>query len=142
MDSQWEIYPIKAVVSQYRPINGQIHWCAFLPIQITKAELDDFKIGLGIPNCVLEAHPLVEPIPRLLHEITMNGVKAPYNKLTLRLSIMPSRKGKHYSIFNQIVTQNSRETVKGKMSVGQFRKWALIFSRRKLSLVWLVDVQR
>ena len=86
---------------------------------------------------MLEAHPLVEPIPRLLHEITMNGVKAPYNKLTLRLSVMPSRKGKHYSIFNQIVTQYSRETVKGKMSVGQFRKGAL-FSRRKLSLVWHV----
>ena len=73
-----------------------------LPIQVTKAELDDFKTGLGIPNCVLEAHPLVEPIPRLLHEITLNGVKPPYNKLTLRLAVMPSRKGKH--IYNQVMT--------------------------------------
>ena len=73
-----------------------------LPIQVTKAELDDFKTGLGIPNCVLEAHPLVEPIPRLLHEITLNGVKQPYNKLTLRLPVMPSRKGKY--IYNQVMT--------------------------------------
>ena len=64
-----------------------------LPIQVTKAELDDFKTGLRIPNCMLEAHPLVEPIPRLLHEITLNGVKPPYNELTLRLSHRPSRKG-------------------------------------------------
>ena len=61
---------------------------------MTKAELDDFKTGQGIPNCVLEAHPLVEPFPRLLHEITLGGVKPPYNELTLRLSHTPSRKSK------------------------------------------------
>ena len=72
-----------------------------LPIKVTKAELDDFKTGLRIPNCVLEVHPLIEPIPRLLHEITMKGVKPPYNKLTLTLSVMPSRKGK-YNISNRV----------------------------------------
>jgi hypothetical protein len=70
-------------------------------IQVTEAELDDFKTGLEIPNCVLEAHPLVKPIPRLLHEITMNGVKPPYNELTLRLPLTHPRKGKF--IASQVV---------------------------------------
>ena len=63
---------------------------------MTKAELDDFKLGRGIPNCVLEARPLCEDFPQLLHEITLSGVKSPYNELTLRLSdtSMPSRRGK------------------------------------------------
>ena len=61
---------------------------------MTKAELDDFKTGRGVPNCVLEAHPLVESFPRLLYELTMRGVKPPYNELTLRLSHTPLRKGK------------------------------------------------
>jgi hypothetical protein len=64
-------------------------------IQVTEAELDDFKTGLEIPNCVLEAHPLVKPIPRLLYEITLNGVKPPYNKVTLRLPYPPSRISKY-----------------------------------------------
>jgi hypothetical protein len=84
-------------------INGQIFdvlcslCCNY--IQVTKAELDDFKIGKGIPNCVLEARPLVEPIPRLLCEITLNGVKPPYNELTLRLPVTPSRKGKFQVVY-------------------------------------------
>ena len=95
-----------------------------LPIQVTKAELDDFKTGLGIPNCVLEAHPLVEPVPRLLHEITMNGVKPPYDKLTLRLPIMPSTKGTYkinvHCVYNQVVTIVMGKVSKEKMSVGQY----------------------
>ena len=51
---------------------------------MTKAELDDFKTGKGIPNCVLEARALVGDSPRLLHEITVNGIKSPHNILTLR----------------------------------------------------------
>jgi hypothetical protein len=80
-------------------------------IQVTEAELDDFKAGLEIPNCVLEAHPLVKPIPRLLHEITLNGVKPPYNELTLRLPLTTSRKGKFivkYIIVYHIVAGNCR----------------------------------
>ena len=62
---------------------------------MTKAELDDFKLGRGIPNCVLEARPIGGDCPELLHEITLNGVKPPYNEITLRLSnCMPSRTGK------------------------------------------------
>ena len=62
-------------------------------IQVTKAEIDDLKLGRAIPSCVLEARPLVEPVPRLLHEITLIGVKSPYNKLTLRLSHSYLRRG-------------------------------------------------
>ena len=50
---------------------------------MTKAELDDFKIGKGIPNCVLEARPLCDDFPELSHEITFNGIKPPHHKLTL-----------------------------------------------------------
>jgi hypothetical protein len=97
MDGQWEIYPIKPVVRQHNSVpfmNNQILMCcALFTVQVTKAELDDFKTGRGIPNCVLEVRPLVKPIPRLLHEITLNGVKPPYNELILRLSHTPSGKG-------------------------------------------------
>ena len=51
---------------------------------MTKKELDDFRTGKGIPNCVLEARALVEDSPRLLHQITVNGIKSPHNILTLR----------------------------------------------------------
>ena len=50
---------------------------------MTKAELDDFKIGKGIPNCVLEARPLCEDFSELSHKITLNGIKPPHHKLTL-----------------------------------------------------------
>ena len=69
-------------------------YCSHHCLKVTKAELDDFKTGRGVPNCVLEAHPLVEQFPRLLHEIILSGVKSPYNKLTIRLSHTPSRNGK------------------------------------------------
>ena len=61
------------------------------PFQVTKAELNVFKIGRGIPNCVLEARPLCEQFPQLLLNIPLSGIKPPYNELTL--SYMPSRKG-------------------------------------------------
>ena len=64
-------------------------------LQLTKAELNDFKLGRAIPNCVLEARPLHEECDQLLHEITLTGIKSPYNELTLRLyDSMPSRQGK------------------------------------------------
>ena len=62
---------------------------------MTKAELDEFKIGVGIPYCEIEARPLgpCKDYPR----ITLSGVKPPYNELTLRL---PSRRGKfNYQIY-------------------------------------------
>ena len=66
---------------------------------MTKAELNDFKVGRAIPNCVLEACPLREDSNQLLHEITLTGIKSPYNKLTLRLYDnvplnVPPRRGK------------------------------------------------
>ena len=88
MDNQWEIQPAKSTVSPKLII------CLILdahPFQVTKAELDVFKIGRGIPNCVLEARPLCEQFPQLLLDITLSGIKPPYNELTL--SYMPSRKG-------------------------------------------------
>ena len=57
---------------------------------MTKAELDVFKLGRGIPNCVLEARPLCEPFPQLLHEITLSGIKPPHHELIL--SYMPSKR--------------------------------------------------
>jgi hypothetical protein len=61
---------------------------------LTKAELDDFELGRAIPNCVLEARPLCEEFPELLHEITLIGVKSPYNEVTLRLyDSVPPRRG-------------------------------------------------
>ena len=55
---------------------------------MTKAELDDFKAGRGIPACVLEARPLCENFPQLLYKITLKGIKPPHDKLVL--SYMPS----------------------------------------------------
>ena len=59
---------------------------------MTKAELDDFKTGRGIPNCVIEARPLCENFPQFLHEITLNGIKPPHHELVL--SYMPSKVNK------------------------------------------------
>ena len=36
---------------------------------MTKAELEDFKTGKEVPNCILEARPLCEDFPQLLHQI-------------------------------------------------------------------------
>ena len=55
---------------------------------MTRKELDDFKLGKGIPNCVLKARHLCEGFPDLLHQITLNGIKPPHNELVL--SYMPS----------------------------------------------------
>ena len=69
---------------------------------MTKAELDDFKLGRGIPNCVLDARPLSGDFPELLYGITLSGVKPPYNELTLRLcDSMPSRRGKFHGLRKQ-----------------------------------------
>jgi hypothetical protein len=64
--------------------------------QLTKVELDDFQLGRGIPNCVLEARPICEEASvELLHKITLIGIKPPYNELTLRLYVStPPRRGK------------------------------------------------
>ena len=56
---------------------------------MTKAELDDFKPGRGLPSCVLEARPLCENFPHLLHQVILNGVKPPHHEVIL--SYMPSR---------------------------------------------------
>ena len=61
---------------------------------MTKAELDDFKPGRGLPSCVLEVRPLCENFPQLLHRVILNGIKSPHHKVIL--SYMPSR-GKRYS---------------------------------------------
>ena len=61
---------------------------------MTKAELDDFKLGRRIPNCVIEARPLCDNFPQFLHEIILNGIKPPHHELVL--SYMPSRRGKIY----------------------------------------------
>ena len=61
---------------------------------MTKAELDDFKPGRGLPSCVLEARPLSEDFPQLLHQVILNGIKSPHHKIIL--SYMPSR-GKTYN---------------------------------------------
>ena len=46
---------------------------------------------------MLEARPIAEDCHELLHEITLNGVKPPYNEITLRLSdSMPIRRGKFH----------------------------------------------
>ena len=56
---------------------------------MTKAALDDFKPGRGIPNCVLKARPLCEDFPELLHEVILSGIKPPQHKVIL--SYMPSK---------------------------------------------------
>ena len=67
---------------------------------MTKAELDIFKMGTGVPNCVLEARPLCEQFPQLLIDITLSGIKPPYDQLTL--SYMPTRKGEDYRSYAQV----------------------------------------
>ena len=64
-------------------------------MQVTIAELNDFKIGKGIPNCVLEARPLCDDFPELSHEITFSGIKPPHHKLTL-FYIPPTIRGNNY----------------------------------------------
>ena len=61
---------------------------------MTKAELNNFKPGRGLPSCVLEARPLCENFPQLLHQVILNGIKPPQHEIIL--SYMPSR-GKRYS---------------------------------------------
>ena len=50
---------------------------------MTKAELNDFKPGRGIPSCVLEARPLCEDFPQLVHQIILKGIKPPHHKVIL-----------------------------------------------------------
>ena len=59
---------------------------------MTKTELDDYKMGKGIPNCELEARPLSKNFPELLHQITLKGIKPPHHELIL--SYVPPVKGK------------------------------------------------
>ena len=66
-------------------------------MQVTKAELDDFKPGRGLPNCVLKARLLCEDFPELLHQVILNGIKPPHHRVIL--SYMPSR-GKGFSQCN------------------------------------------
>ena len=57
-------------------------------LKVTKAALDDFRPGRGLPCCVLEARPLCEDFPQLLYQIILNGIKPPHHKVIL--SYMPS----------------------------------------------------
>ena len=57
-------------------------------LQVTKVELDDYKLGLEIPACMLQARPLRENVPQLLYMITLKGIKPPHDELVL--SYMPS----------------------------------------------------
>ena len=69
---------------------------------MTKAELDNFKPGRGLPNCVLEARPLRKDFPQLLHQITLNGIKPPHHKVVL--SYLPSKtNGNLYHLYNDIM---------------------------------------
>ena len=60
---------------------------------MTKAELDDFKPGRGLPNCVLEARPLCEDFPQLLHQIILNGIKPPHHKVILSYMPLTAHRG-------------------------------------------------
>ena len=92
MDGQWEIQPAKSTVSpKHNMLNPNCLIPDAHPFQVSKAELGVFKIGRGIPNCVLEARPLCEHFPQLLLDVTLNGIKPPYNELTL--SYIPSKRG-------------------------------------------------
>ena len=78
----------------------------FTVIQVTRAEIDDFKLGKAIPSCILEARPLHKDFNQLLHQITLTGVKPPFNELTLSIyDSMPSRRGKfnHLHIANYVI---------------------------------------
>ena len=70
---------------------------------MTKAALDDFKPGRGLPICVLEARPLCEDFPQLLHQVILNGIKPPYHEVIL--SYMPSRinRGKVNLYHNDVI---------------------------------------
>ena len=59
---------------------------------MTEIELEDFQPGRGIPKCVLEARPLCDNFPQLLHKIKMNGIRPPHDELIL--SYRPSSEGK------------------------------------------------
>ena len=69
---------------------------------MTKAALDDFEPGRGLPNCVIEARPLCEDFPQLLHQIILSGIKPPHHKVIL--SYMPSRtyRGAVYHAYTKI----------------------------------------
>ena len=60
---------------------------------MTKAELDDFKPGRGLSNCVLEARPLCEDFPQLLHQIILNGIKPPHHKVILSYMPLTAHRG-------------------------------------------------
>ena len=59
---------------------------------MTKAELDDFQTGRGIPSCMLDTRSVDEAAPQLLHEITLSGVEPPHNELTLRTPQVPTQR--------------------------------------------------
>ena len=59
---------------------------------MTKAELDDFQTGRGIPSCMLDTRSVDEATPQLLHEITLSGVEPPHNELTLRTPEVPMQR--------------------------------------------------
>ena len=84
---QWEIHPAQPRVCAIKHTDSFIK--VSIVLKVTKAALDDFRPGRGLPSCVLEARPLCEDFPQLLHQVTLNGIKPPHHEVTL--SYMPSR---------------------------------------------------
>ena len=62
---------------------------------MTKAELDNFKPGRGIPHCAVLARPQCEPVQELLCGVSLMGTKKPRDRLSLHYmpSIIDQRKG-------------------------------------------------
>jgi hypothetical protein len=87
---QWEIHPSQPVVCAVKDIDS--YTVQYFVLQVTKAALDDFKPGRGLPSCVLEARPRCEDFPQLLYQLILNGIKPPHHKIIL--SYMPSRTNK------------------------------------------------
>ena len=52
-------------------------------LQVTKDEVDSYLPGKRIPHCELVAHPLREPITRLVHRVILLGAKPPRNMFNL-----------------------------------------------------------
>ena len=84
----WKITPlISPVVRHPLKCNNQLPHC--LQPQVTKKQVDNFRVGKMIPRCQLKAEVFGRrrKIPVLNHQFLLQGARQPYNFFTLELPI-------------------------------------------------------
>ena len=96
LENGWRITPLTPPVVRKFIVGHQnlIELTMFALTQITKQQVDSFRLGQAIPSFQLRAEWTEQSKPvQLIHKVTLNGAKEPFNYFRIVLKPDPTQPG-------------------------------------------------